>query len=93
LFLCVVEIKKDKLFSKITELENQKLTLQYYLNLLIMLVYRFRDLQLLMKKADVALESPNVIFIYVFYKQLNNVDKDISEENDNDDNSSTNQKL
>jgi hypothetical protein len=88
------EIKKDKLFGKITELENQKLNLQYYLNLLIMLVYRFRDLQLLMKKADVALDSPKVIFICVFYNHLNNVNKDISEENDDDyDNSSTNQKL
>jgi hypothetical protein len=89
------KIKKDKLFSKITELENQKLNLQYYLYLLIMLVYRFRDLQLLMKKADVALENPKVIFfyMYVFYNQLNNADKDIPEENDNDDNSSTNQKL
>jgi hypothetical protein len=58
-----------------------------------MLVYRFRDLQLLMKKAGVALESPKVIFIYVFYNQLNNVDKDIPEENDDNDNSSTNQKL
>ncbi len=67
------EIKKSELSSKITELENQKMNLQYYLNFLIMIVYKFGDLQLLIKKAS--LEKPQIIFIYLLYNSLINEDK------------------
>ena len=74
------EIKKSQLSSKITELENQKMNLQYYLNFLIMITYKFGDLQLLIKKAS--LEKPQMIFICLLYNSLINEDKNLSEKND-----------
>jgi hypothetical protein len=74
------EIKKGELSSRITELENQKANLQYYLNFLIMIVYKFGDLQLLIKKAS--LEKPQIIFICLLYNSLINEDKNLSEKND-----------
>ena len=73
------EIKKSQLSSKITELENQKMNLQYYLNFLIMITYKFGDLQLLIKKTS--LEKPQMIFICLFYNLINE-DKNLSEKND-----------
>jgi hypothetical protein len=73
------EIKKSELSSKITELENQKMNLQYYLNFLIMIVYKFGDLHLLIKKAS--LEKPQMIFICLLYNLINE-DKNLSEKND-----------
>ena len=74
------EIKKSQLSSRITELENQKANLHYYLNFLIMIVYKFGDLQLLIKKAS--LEKPHLIFIFLLYNSLINEDKNLSEKND-----------
>ena len=74
------EIKKGELISRITELENQKANLQYYLNFLIMIVYKFGDLQLLIKKAS--MEKPQIIFICLLYNSLINEDKNLSEKND-----------
>ena len=74
------EIKKGELSSRITELENQKANLQYYLNFLIMIAYKFGDLQLLIKKAS--LEKPQIIFICLLYNSLINEDKNLSEKND-----------
>jgi hypothetical protein len=74
------EIKKGELSSRITELENQKANLQYYLNFLIMIVYKFGDLQLLIKK--VSLEKPQMIFIFLLYNSIINQDKNLSEKND-----------
>jgi hypothetical protein len=73
------EIKKSQLSSKITELENHKMNLQYYLNFLIMITYKFGDLQLLIKKAS--LEKPQMIFICLLYNLINE-DKNLSEKND-----------
>ena len=56
------KFQKEKLVSKITELENQKLNLQYNLTLLFFITYRFRDLQLLMKKADISMQNPKSNF-------------------------------
>ena len=74
------EIKKGELYSRITELENQKANLQYYLNFMIMIAYKFGDLQLLMKKKS--LEKPQIIFIFLLYNSLINEDKNLSEKND-----------
>ena len=74
------ERKKGELSSKITELENQKTNVQYYLNFLIMIAYKFGDLQLLIKKAS--LEKPQIIFICLLYNSLINEDKNLSEKND-----------
>ena len=82
------EIKKGELYSRITELENQKANLQYYLNFIIMIAYKFGDLQLLIKKAS--LENPQIIFICLLYNSLINEDKNLSEKN-NDSNKDQNQ--
>ena len=76
------EIKKSQLSSRITELENQKMNLQYYLNFLIMIIYKFGDLQSLIKKAAVAsLEKPPLIFICLLYNSIIDKDKNLSEKN------------
>ena len=72
------EIKKDELSSRITELENQKTNLQYYLNLLIMIAYKLGDLQLLIKKNS--LEKPQILFICLLYNLINE-DKNLSVKN------------
>ena len=74
------EIKKGELSRRIMELENQKTNLEYYLNFLIMIVYKFGDLQLLIKKAS--LEKPQIIFICLLYNSLINEDKNLSVKND-----------
>jgi hypothetical protein len=73
------EIKKGELSSRITELENQKANLQYYLNFLLIIANKFGDLQLLIKKTS--LEKPQIIFICLIYNSLNE-DKNLSEKND-----------
>jgi hypothetical protein len=74
------EIKKSQLSSRITELENQKMNLQYYLNFLIMIIYKFGDLQSLIKKAS--LEKPQMIFICLPYSSIIDKDKNLSVKND-----------
>ncbi|HJT85662.1 MAG TPA: hypothetical protein VJ697_14365, partial [Nitrososphaeraceae archaeon] len=63
--------------------ENQKLNLQYNLTLLFFIAYRFRDLQLLMEKADIVLQNPKVIFLCLFNNSVDNLKKDESETNNN----------
>ena len=75
------EIKKSQLSSRITELENQKANLESYLNFLILIIYKFGDLQQsLIKKAS--LEKPPLIFICLLYNCIIDKDKNLSVKND-----------
>jgi len=73
------EIKRGELTSRIMELENQKANLQYFLNFLMMILYKFEDLQLLIQKS---LEKPQIIFICLLYNSFLNEDENLSEKND-----------
>ena len=48
---------------------------------MIIIAYKFGDLQLLMKKKS--LEKPQIVFIFLLYNSLINEDKNLSEKNDN----------
>jgi len=75
------EIKKSQLSSRITELENQKANLESYLNFLILIIYKFGDLQQsLIKKGS--LEKPPLIFICLLYNCIIDKDKNLSVKND-----------
>jgi hypothetical protein len=80
------ELKQNKLSSEITILENQKENLQYYINLLIlMMVYLFRDLELSIKKADIALEDPKnlkiILIIWLLHSSVLKDDNNTFKEN------------
>ena len=80
------ELKQNKLSSEITKLENQKENLQYYINFLIlMMINLFRDVELTIKKADIALEdskNPKIILIiWLLYSSVLKDDNNTSKEN------------
>jgi hypothetical protein len=80
------ELKRNKLSSEITTLENQKENLQYYINFLIlMMVYLFRDLELSIKKAGIALEDPKnlkiILIIWLLHSSVLKDDNNPPEEN------------
>jgi hypothetical protein len=80
------ELKHNKLSSEITTLENQKENLQYYINFLIlMMVYLFRDLELSIKKVDIALEDPKnlkiILIIWLLHSSVLKADNNPPEEN------------
>jgi hypothetical protein len=80
------ELKRNKLSNEITTLENQKENLQYYINFLIlMMVYLFRDLELSIKKVDIALEDPKnlkiILMIWLLHSSVIKDDNNTSKEN------------
>ena len=80
------ELKRNKLSSEITTLENQKENLQYYINLLILMrVYLFRDLELSIKKIDIALEDPKnlkiILIIWLLHSSVLKDDNNTPKEN------------
>ena len=80
------ELKQNKLSSEITTLENQKENLQYYINFLILMtVYLFRDLELSIKKVDIAVEDPKnlkiILIIWLLHSSVLKDDNNPPEEN------------
>jgi hypothetical protein len=80
------ELKQNKLSKEITTLENQKENLQYYINFLIlMMVYLFRDLELSIKKVDIALKDPKnlkiILIIWLLHSSVLKDDNNPPEEN------------
>ena len=71
------EQKQIQLTNNITELESQKLVLENYINHLFILFSNLKEIQLLVKKANIALEYPKILLIYLSFdsnKQDNNKD-------------------
>ncbi len=72
-----MEQKQIQLANNITELESQKLVLANYINNLFILFSNLKEIQLLVKNANIALESPKILLIYLFLdsnKEDNNKD-------------------
>jgi hypothetical protein len=59
------EQKQIQLANNITELESQKLVLENYINHLFILFSNLKEIQLLVKNANIALESPKILLIYL----------------------------
>jgi len=60
-----MEQKQIQLTKNITELGSQKLVLENYINYLFILISNLKEIQLLLKKANIALEYPKIILIYI----------------------------
>jgi hypothetical protein len=86
-----LEQKEIQLTDNITELENQKLVIQNYINILLSMFYNLVDLHTILKKATVLHENPKIILIiyllYSFFKDDKRYSKDYDdsyhEKNDN----------
>jgi hypothetical protein len=61
-----MEQKQIQLTKNITELGSQKLVLENYINYLFILISNLKEIQLLLKKANIALEYPKILLIYFF---------------------------
>ena len=60
-----LEQKQIQLSNNITELENKKTVLENYINYIFILLSNLKDIQILLKKANIALEYPKILLIYV----------------------------
>ena len=60
-----MEQKQIQLTNNITELGNQKLALENYMNHLFILFSNLKEIQLLLKKVNIALEYPKILLIYL----------------------------
>jgi hypothetical protein len=78
-----LEHKQIQLKSNITELENQKKILEYYINNIFIILSNLKEIQLLLKKANIALENPKLILVYLFYVTfLKDDEKDFKKDDD-----------
>ena len=59
------EQKQIQLANNITELESQKLVLENYINHLFILFSNLKEIQLLVKNANIALKYPKILLIYL----------------------------
>jgi hypothetical protein len=75
-----LEQNKIQLTNSISELENQKLVIQNYINILLSMFYNLVDLHTILKKATVLHENPKIILIiyllYSFFKDDKRYSKD-----------------
>jgi hypothetical protein len=69
----LLEQKQIQLINNIKELENQKIVLENYIFHILMIFSNLKLIQILLKKANIALEYPKIILIY-FNNSKNNDD-------------------
>ena len=62
-----MEQKQIQLTNNITELGNQKIVAENYLNLLFPFISNLGNLQSFLKKINTLVENPKVILIYLLY--------------------------
>jgi|SRR5215211_573055 len=62
-----LERKQIQLTNHLKELENKKLLLENYINYLFLLLSNLKEIQVLLNKANIALENPKSILVYIFY--------------------------
>lgn len=78
-----LELKNEKLSKTIIESEHQKKILENDLNLLLTIIYNVGDLQLFLKKMNIALENPKSILLYLFFISFSkDGEKDFKNDND-----------
>lgn len=76
----LMEQKQIQLTNSINELENQKIILENYLNHIFMLFSNLKELQISLKKINIALEFPKVLLIYLssdHFKDENKNDQEL----------------
>ena len=76
--------KQIQIINNIKELENQKVVLENYINLLISLISNLENLQSILKKINTLLENPKIILIYLFYNFSKDNERDFSKDNERD---------
>ena len=62
-----LDLKNKKLSKTITDIEYQKKILENYLNLLLSIIYNLGDLKSLLKKINIVLEYPKILWIYLSF--------------------------
>ena len=77
-----LEQKEIQLTNNITELENHKLVIQNYINILLSMLYNLVDLHTILKKATVLHENPKIILIIYLYYSFFKDDKRYSKDYD-----------
>jgi hypothetical protein len=70
-----LEQKQIQLTNNTKDLENQKTVLENYINYIFILLYNLKDIQILLKKANIALEYPKILLIYVSTDSFKDDDK------------------
>ena len=80
-----LEQKQIQLTNNIKEFENKKIILENYTNYLFLLLSNLKEIQILLKKMNIALENPKSILVYLFYISIlkdRDSDKDFQKDND-----------
>jgi hypothetical protein len=78
-----LEQKQIQLTNNIKELENQKIVLENYINHIFIIFSNLKEIQILLKKTNIALENPKSILVYLFYIfLLKDSEKDFKKDND-----------
>jgi hypothetical protein len=78
-----LEQKQIQLTNNIKELENKKIVLEHYTNYLFLLLSNLKEIQILLKKMNIALENPKSILLYLFHISfLKDEDKDSKKDDD-----------
>ena len=78
-----LERKQIQLTNNIKELENKKIVLENYTNYLFLLLSNLKEIQILLKKMNIALENSKSIIVYLFYISfLKDNDNDFKKDND-----------
>jgi hypothetical protein len=71
-----LEQKQIQQTNNIKELENQKIVLENYINFIFILLSNLKEIQIFLKKANIALEYPKIVLLYI-----NNSKKDHDSQN------------
>jgi len=77
-----LEQKQTQLANNIIELENQKLILENYLNLLSTIIPTLGNLQSFIKNTNTLLQNPKIILIYFFFNSSKDNEKNSNEFDD-----------
>ena len=78
----LLEQKQIQVTNNIKEL-NKKTVLENYTNYLFLLLSNLKEIQILLKKMNIALENPKSILVYILYFSfLKDNEKDFKKDND-----------
>lgn len=78
-----LEQKQIQLTDNIEELENKNIVLENYTNYLFLSLSNLKEIQILLKKMNIALENPKSILLYLFFISFSkDGEKDFKKDND-----------
>ena len=79
----LLEQKQIQLTNNIKELENKKTVLENYTSYLFLLLSNIKEIQILLKKLNIALENPKSILLHLFFISfLKDDEKDFKKDDD-----------